>query len=214
MNRKECLEKLRTGDKEFHHLYWTNYNKAKSFFKPLIDDMKLERPNVDIMLHHIELGDKDYENWDTVVPLYNDEHSVLHANRMTDETKRKIGNANKVSLNGKKLSQETIIKMIESRKNNGKDWHSTETKLKMSINGKGKGKGKKLSEETKLKISINGKGKNKGKEPWNKNKKLNYHLKWFNNGIKNTRAKECPSGFVSGMLRIIKNDFYKEQEAV
>ena len=78
MTRSKCLDKLKIKDKEFHHLYYTNYNKAKSFFKPLIDDMKLERPGIDIVLHHIEVNDKEYELWNTVVPLYNDEHYAIH----------------------------------------------------------------------------------------------------------------------------------------
>jgi hypothetical protein len=78
MTRKECLEKLKSGDKVFHHLYYTNYNIAKIYFKPLIDDMRKENPNEKIVLHHIELNDQQYENWDTVVPMYSSEHTTLH----------------------------------------------------------------------------------------------------------------------------------------
>lgn len=47
---------------------------------------------------------------------------------------------------------------------------------------------KPISEETKKKLSESNKGKNKGKH-------------WFNNGIIETYAFECPEGFIPGMLR-------------
>ena len=64
---------------------------------------------------------------------------------------------------------------------------SEETKKKLSEAKKGK----KRSEETKKKLSEAHKGKN----IWTK------RTRWYNNGIINIRAKECPEGFVPGMLR-------------
>ena len=63
---------------------------------------------------------------------------------------------------------------------------SEETRKKMSEANKGK----KLSEETKKKMSEVLKGKN----IWTK------RTRWYNNGIINIRAKECPEGFVPGRL--------------
>lgn len=70
-------------------------------------------------------------------------------------------------------------------------------------------KGKKFSEETKRKISEVWKGKKHSEETKCKmseaRKGLNTWTKgsyWFNNGIRNVRARECPEGFVKG--RIIK----------
>ena len=51
---------------------------------------------------------------------------------------------------------------------------------------------KKLSDETRLKIS---KG-NTGLNNWTKG------CFWFNNGIRNVRAKECPDGFVKGKIKV------------
>lgn len=51
--------------------------------------------------------------------------------------------------------------------------------------------GKEVSEETKRKIS----DANKGKSSKTKG------TYWFNNGVKNIRAKECPEGFVRGILK-------------
>ena len=58
--------------------------------------------------------------------------------------------------------------------------HSEEAKEKMRETRKGK----KLSEEARKKMSAASKG-----------------TRWFNNGEKCVRAKECPPGFVPGMLR-------------
>lgn len=84
---------------------------------------------------------------------------------ISEDTKKKIGDANKISLLGKRQSKETIRKRVE--KNTGKKrseeskkktsdnlmGHSVteETKIKMSETHKGK----KLSEETKRKLSEN-----------------------------------------------------------
>lgn len=46
---------------------------------------------------------------------------------------------------------------------------------------------------------------NKGKPTWNKGKKLSEKakkgLRWFNNGEKCVRAKECPPGFIPGRIK-------------
>ena len=80
-------------------------------------------------------------------------------------------------------------------------------------------KGKQVSDETRHKLSESHKGKNKGKTSWMKGKHLSEETKrklsearkgkntwskthhWFNNGIKNVRAKSCPEGFVKGRLK-------------
>ena len=69
-------------------------------------------------------------------------------------------------------------------------------------------KGKHFSEETKMKLSEAKKGKNFSKEH---KKKLSEAQKgkntwirgrhWYNNGKINIRARECPEGFVPGMLK-------------
>jgi hypothetical protein len=107
----------------------------------------------------------------------------------SEETKRKIGEANKGENNhnyGKSLSEETKRKMSEVKKgennhNYGKS-HSEETKRKISEVKKGKPP----SEETKIKISEANKGK-----------------KWWNDGKGNTKKSvECPGkGWFPGRLK-------------
>ena len=85
--------------------------------------------------------------------------------------------------NGKHLSAETRKKISEAH--NGKH-HSEETRQKLSEAQKGKHR----SEETKKKISEAKKGKPSCIKGTN----------WYNNGVKNIRAKTCPEGFVPGRI--------------
>ena len=86
--------------------------------------------------------------------------------------------------------------------NRGKH-HSEETRQKMSEAKKGKH----CSEDTKRKMSEAQKGKqhflNKhhSEEAKRKIGEANKGIKWFNNGIINCRAFECPEGFVPGILK-------------
>lgn len=95
-----------------------------------------------------------------------------------------------------KHSEETKRKMSESRK--GKH-RSEETKKKMSEAHKGL----KLSEETKKKMSEAKKGKTFSEEHRKKlseANKGNTGMHWYNNGIAQMQAYECPEGFVKGRL--------------
>jgi len=228
MTRKECIEKLRSGDKIFQKLYYSNYWKARKYFEPLIDDMKKERPDVKIVLHHIEINDQNYELWDTIVPLYEDEHIILHKTGIprSKQTRAKISESLKGKSRGP-LSLETRQKMSESRK--GIIFSETRRQnISNSLKGKpGTNRGKTFSEEHKRKISEAHKGKklsdehiknmseslkgrispNKGKKcSWvsERNKimnKSNTGKHWYNDGIKNIRDFERPDNFVAGRLR-------------
>jgi hypothetical protein len=169
MNRKECLEKLKTGDKEFHHLYWTNYWEAREFFKPLMNDMKKERPDIKIVLHHIELFDNQYEMWDTIVPMYFDEHLQLHSHTPTEEHKKRISEANigKEPWNkGLKdiYSEKTIKQMSISASNKIVSNEARKNYSKAQIGNKN-ASGKRTQEQCKrISESLIGKtGMNKGK---------------------------------------------------
>ena len=100
--------------------------------------------------------------------------------KLSEEHKKKIGAANK----GKKRSAEARRKLREANK--GKKL-SDETRRKLSEANEGK----KLSAETKKKMAESAKGKN----TWTKG------TRFFNNGKINIRAKECPPGFVPGILK-------------
>ena len=110
------------------------------------------------------------------------EHSRLHnkGKPKTEAARKKLSEANK----GKRLSEETRKKISEARKGH---LVSEETRRRMAEVKNGK----RLSEETKHKMSEAKKGK-----PSNTN-----GMHWFNNGKINTMAKECPDGFVPGILR-------------
>lgn len=102
-----------------------------------------------------------------------EEHKRLHMKGkiLSEETRRKISESHK----GKILSEETKRKLSEANK--GNTYH----------------KGKKHSEETRIKISE----ANKGHLPTKGSKGMH----WYNNGIVNSFAYECPNGFVKGRLK-------------
>ena len=98
---------------------------------------------------------------------------------------------------GKHHSEETKNKMREVKKGEKNPFygkhHSDETRKKLSEANIGENNpmyGKHHSEETKKKMSEKAKGNTKTKG-----------MRWFNNGKINTMAKECPDGFIPGMLR-------------
>ena len=135
------------------------------------------------------------------IPIY--EHSRLHmkGKHLSEETKKKIGAASKGNKNalGYHHTDEAKNKIAEAMKGENNPFygkhHSEETrkKLKEARKGKHLGKdnsfyGKHHSEETKKRISAANKVKMKG-------------MRFFNNGIINIRAKECPEGFVPGRIK-------------
>ena len=120
----------------------------------------------------------------------------------SDETIKKISESTKAAM------QDPVLRRHLSDVKKGKaTWNkcnkmSEEQKHKISATLKGN----KLSEETKRKISIKNKGENNpmfGKSSWSDDpqkyeiRRLKMIqslkcLKWWNNGIKNCKAKECP----------------------
>ena len=135
-----------------------------------------------------------YATDETIEQLAKDyEEAIKEAARASSEANK----GNKYNL-GKHRSEESKKKMSEAHKGNkynlGKH-RSEETKKKLSEANKGKhlGKdnqfyGKHHSEETKKKLSEISKVRMKG-------------MWWFNNGKINTRAKQCPEGFVPGRVK-------------
>lgn len=112
----------------------------------------------------------------------------------TEERRKKVseaGKGRKAWNKGKHFSEESCIKMSDAHKgkpscNKGKHF-SDEAKNKMSEAHKGK----KRSEDDKRNISES----LKGHKAWSKGRK------WYNNGIKNVMAFECPEGFVKGRTK-------------
>ena len=177
-----------------------NYEKAKAGnFKGWDCHHRLETHNSDGKRRDVDISVEElisigmyfdrpaYE----LIFLPSSEHISLHkkgktyfkGKHHTEEAKKKISEAQKGENNsmhgkspwnkGKKMSEEYCRKNSESHKG------------KPSPN-----KGKHLSAEIKKKISDTLKGKpnaTKGRH-------------WYNNGIKNIMSKECPPGFMPGML--------------
>lgn len=140
------------------------------------------------------------------------------AMREAAEVKSKVMKGNKNALGkpspnkGKKLSEETRKKISDGNKgkhtgennpNYGKHI-SEEQKKKIGAANKGR----KMSEEAKMKNAE----AHKGQTPWNKGKQISEEhkkkisetfksLRWFNNGEKCVRAKECPPGFIPGRIK-------------
>ena len=138
-------------------------------------------------LHHIDANlkktDRDrYDEWriEDLVPMLKSEHTSLHhaGSTLSKEQRKKISE----SLKGHTLSAETRKKISETQK--GRKNPKTSAGLKEYY---------------------------KNHHPWNfvKRKKVKVkrirgeavkEYKWFNNGIKNVRCKECPEGFKKGRL--------------
>ena len=137
---------------------------------------------------------------------------------LTPADHHRLHNLGKPAWNkGKHLSEETRKKLSESRK--GKH-HSEETRKKLSEATKGKHRseetrkkiseakkgenhpmfGKHLSEETRQKLSEANKGKHLSAEARKKIGEAKKGTNWYNNGVKNIRAKTCPEGFVPGRI--------------
>ena len=168
--------------------------------------MYYNRPAEELMFlpvgEHISLHDECDHN-----PMYGKKHSEETKKKMREAKKGKyVGE--KSPMYGKHHSTETRRKMreahkgkhhsTETRKKLSDSWDydkhfTTETRKKMSEARKGKtgpNKGKKFSEDTRKKMGEAKKGNTNVRG-----------TRWYNNGKINIRAKECPEGFVPGILR-------------
>ena len=164
-----------------------NFDKAVND-KDKIWDCHHRRENISSRKELIELGEYYNRPASELIFLTKSEHRALH--KCSEETKQKISE----SLKGNKY-------MLGKR-------HTEESKKKMSESHKGKHH----TEEARIKIAEGNKGKNKGKTPWIKGKHLSEEAKqklsksrkgllWFNNGIAEVFAKDCPEGFEKGRLK-------------
>ena len=164
-----------------------------------------ERRLVDISKKELKaLGMYYHRPASELVFLTSSEHMMLHnkGKKFSEETRKKLREANKGEKNpnyGKHPSEETRKKMREAKKN-----ISEETRKKMREAKKGEKNpnyGKHRSEETRKKLREANKGKKLSEETRKKLREAKKGMRWFNNGKINIRAKECPEGFVPGILR-------------
>ena len=137
----------------------------------------------------IEQIARDYEN------AMKEAAEAMKGKHFSEEHKKKLSEAKK----GKQFSEEHKKKLSEAKKN-----ISAEARKKMSEAHKGKtspNKGKHPSEEARKKISEANKGKHPSEEARKKMGAAKKGTHWYNNGKISKRAKECPEGFVPGMLK-------------
>ena len=178
--------------KHLFELYCKDYENIENYNKALADNFKgwcvhhrLETHNsdgerrlVDITRDELKALGMCYNRpASELIFLTKSEHMSLH--RIGKDSPRK----------GKKLSEETKNKISETLK--GQPAWNKGKKLSEARKGKPSNmKGKHLSEEAKNKISESKKGNTNVRE-----------TRWFNNGEINIRTKECPQGFIPGMLK-------------
>ena len=174
-----------------------NYDKAKkNNFKGWDCHHRLETHNSDGERRLVGITKKElialgiYYNRpaEELIFLTSREHSRLHRKGkcLSEETRNKMREAKQ------NISEETRKKMSEAKQN-----ISEETRNKMREAKKGKHR----SEETRKKIREAHKGKKFSEETKKKLSEARKGRHWYNNGKINIRAKECPEGFVPGMLR-------------
>ena len=172
----------------------------------------------DYDIHHLD-HNKMNNSLSNLVYLTRSEHTKIHSENMSEETKNKIGEAAK----GRTFSEEWKKKISESLKGNTcrlGTKHSDEAKKKMSEAAKGRI----FSEEAKKKMSEAKKG--------NKNMLGKHHSEeakrkmseshkgkasnvkdsiWVNNGViaKMVKFDEIPTGFIRGRLKKMNKKFIK-----
>ena len=194
-NKSGCLVVYLRKDKKTHtkrinRLIMETYN-------PIEDSHLYHAHHIDGVRNHNHIGNL---RWELI-----EDHIREHKSFISDETRRKLSESHK----GIFHTEETRRKMSESHK--GKVL-TEETKRKLSESHKGKV----LTEETKRKLSEANKGKVHSEEARRKlsearkgivfseehRKKLS-EAKFWNNGTKTIRSKECPGdGWTRGRCKV------------
>ena len=155
----------------------------------------------------IEIGEYYNRPAEELIFLTKTDHQRLHhlGKQHSEESCKKMSESRKGKpswMKDKHHTAETCKKMSESRKGKpsgmkGKH-HSEESRKKMSEAKKGKH----FSEESCKKMSEAKKGKHFSEEHKRKLSDVQKGTHWYNNGVKSTRAKECPKGFVKGRIKL------------
>lgn len=85
------------------------------------------------------------------------DQSMYRGKHLPEETKRKIGEKNRINITGKKASDETKAKMSASQKKRYENW-TKEERLAWGAKVGGKNKGRKLTEQQREKMTGNKNG--------------------------------------------------------
>lgn len=124
---------------------------------------------------------------------------IAAAHRGKKQTKESV-EKRAASLRGRKLTEEHRQRLSEIHKERFKNLPGTRL-------------GATASEETKQKIREANLGKKQSDETKLKRKETLSKLKWWNNGIKNLRAAECPEGYVAGRINFTPSDESKAKSS-
>ena len=196
-----------------HYYLWKSAKKGYRSMMAMAFTLMRKKAVVYATDETIEQIARDYEN--VMKDAAEVKSRANKGKKRSEETRKKLSKAHK----GKHPSDEQKKKQSEAMKGKrtGKDnpfygkHHTDEAKERMSKALSGEKHpmyGKHLSEEQKKRMSEAHKGEknpNYGKhfseEHKNKLSTANKGKRWFNNGKINTMAKECPEGFVPGMLK-------------
>ena len=148
------------------------------------------------------------------------EHKILHGKNIREETRIKTGLKSKESWENNNIRRKEtsirgramkgkIIKTPEQREKNRQAqllyWKNHEITEEERIKRSNASKGHHVSRESRLIISQKNSGKKRTEETKALLRKIN-GLKtlgkhWYNNGVYNIMAFECPEGFISGRLK-------------
>ena len=104
------------------------------------------------------------------------------------------------ALKGRKLTKEHCLKLSEAQKERYRHSHPHNY-------------GKPMSEYNKQKLREANLGKKQSDETKLKRKETLSKLKWWNNGIKNVRAEECPEGYVAGRINFTPSEESKAKSS-
>ena len=221
-NDKDNLVSLSLADHfRVHYYLWKCAKKGYRGMMALAFTLMRKKVVIYASDETIEQLAKDYE--EAMKEAAEALSEAMKGHSVSEETKKKIAEANKGkhigadnSFYGRHHSDNTRNKLSEINKGKhiGADnpfygkHHTDEAKKKMSKARKGKYAGethpmygKHHADEAKKKMSEAHKGKHLSEEHKNKIGEASKGRRWFNNGEKCVRAKECPPGFVPGRIK-------------
>ena len=206
-NDEDNLVSLSLSDHfRVHYYLWKCAKKGYRSMMALAFTLMRKKAVVYATDETIEQIAKDYE--EAMKDAAEAKSKAHKGKKCSEETKNKLREAKKGEKNpmyGKKRPEETKNKIREGNKGKKRS-EETKNKLREAQKGKYVGEnnpmyGRHHSEEAKKRMREVKKGKHPSEETRDKLSKARKGMRWFNNGEKCVRAKECPPGFVPGRIK-------------